>query len=145
MRRRSTFLTMIVLLMASAGCGTSDQERVEGALREWLVVNLENDHERVCALMTAEYRGERTSRTASLEDCLTEERRHATPATPSQRRAVADVEIVNVEIDGDTATAFLRRGDCTLRHTGTELRRVDGEWRYGGSIPTPGLTPRCLE
>lgn len=148
MRRRSTLLIVTLVLIAGAGCGTSDQERVEGVFKEWLVANLKNDHERVCALMTPEYRSENLAGLPkkSLEDCLAEQRRRAKPATPRQQRTVEQVQIVKLEIEGETATAYLRLRGCTLGFTGTEFRRVaNGEWRYDGPVPTNGREPRCLK
>jgi hypothetical protein len=148
MRRKSTLLTVALVLIAGGGCGTSEAERVQGVFKERLVASAENDHERVCALMTPEYRRERYSavQQTSLGDCLVEERRRATPATPRQQRSVEEVQIANVEIEGDTATAYVRLRGCTLGYTGTTFRRVaNGEWRYDGSLPSNGREPRCLK
>lgn len=148
MRRRSRLLIVTLVLIAGAGCGMSEEERVEGVLKEWLVANLENDHERVCELMTPKFRSETHSagRETSFDDCLAEQRRRASPATPRQERAVEEVQIVNVEIEGEAATAYVRLRGCTLGHSGTELRRVaNGEWRYDGPLPSNLPEPRCLE
>ena len=148
MRRRSTRLIVTLVLIAGAGCGTSHQKRIEGVYKEWLVANLKNDHERVCELMTPEYRGENLAGLPkkSFEDCLTEQRRLATPATPRQQRSVEQVQIVTVEIEGETATAYLRLRGCTLGHTAAEFRRMaNGEWRYDGPLPRTGREPRCLK
>jgi hypothetical protein len=146
MRWRSTLPLVIVVLIAG-GCGMSDEERVEDAFKAWLVANLEDDHERVCALMTPEHRDEtnRSMLQTSVENCLSEQRRQERPATPRQQRAVEEAQIANVEIEGETARAYLRLRGCTLGHTGTEFRRVaNGEWRYDGPVPSNGREPRCL-
>ena len=137
-----------LVLMAYAGCGASAEERVEHAYKDWLVANLNNDHERVCALMTPEYRGENLAGLPrkSFEDCLAEERERATPATARQRRNVEQVQIVNVKIEGETAIAYLRLRDCTLVSTAAEFRRAaNGEWLYDGPLPTTGRESRCLK
>jgi hypothetical protein len=136
--RRSTLLIVALVIAAGAGCDASDEERVQSAYKAWLVANLRNDHERVCALMTPEYRRQQ------FDDCLNQVRRRAEPATPRQKRNVEEVQVANVRIDRDTAVAYLRLRGCTS--WGSEFRRMaNGEWRYDGPLPTIGREPRCRE
>ena len=140
-------ITAVLVLIACAGCGASAEEHVERAYKDWLVANLNNDHDRVCSLMTPEYRGENVAGVPkSFEDCLAEERERATPATARQRRNVEQVQIANVKIEGEKAIAYLRLRDCTLGYTAAEFRRTaDGEWLYDGPVPTTGRETRCLD
>ena len=127
MRGLSTLLAVAFLLIAGLGCGTSESDRVEVAFKEWLVAAAEDDHERRCELTTTRHRRQAYARGragTSIEDCVAILRREETPATPRQKRNVKDVEIVNVEIDGDAATAFLRLRGCTRISTETTFRRT---------------------
>jgi hypothetical protein len=141
-------LTLTVLLLAVAGCGMSDEEHIQQVFKERLVAGLENDHERACELLSPEclHESHASLGQSSFENCLAEGRQRATPATPRQERAVAEVEVVNVTVEGDTAIAYLCLDGSTLGYTGTEFRRMqNGEWRYDGSAPTTEHEPRCIE
>src|SRR5687768_5866503 len=113
-------------MIAGTGCGTTERDHVERVFRAWLVAAAADDHERLCALMTAEYRNQEHGRggeVASVEDCVADHRRLSSPATPRQQRGAKEAEIVNIESEGDTATAFIRHRGCTHLASHTEFRQ----------------------
>ena len=90
-------------------------------------------------------------------DTMAAVRYHALPAesviglragerlTREQRERYENAEGVDVKLEGDTATARLRIGDCTLRGPLQLTRDDDGDWRIAGFDPGYGAPKsRCL-
>lgn len=100
-------------------------------------------------MTTAEHRAalaDGDQREATVGECSAAEGGDLTPATDRQKRAAAEAEVVDVRIDGDVSTAYLRLDGCTLTASGSEFRRTsDGEWRYDGTLPTSGFAARCVK
>jgi len=140
--RRSRLVAAVCLAVALAlgGCGATDEERIASVHEEYLAANAAKDHRRICELTTPEHRSERADHErpeAPIAVCVEHQiDTNSAPATPRQKRAVREVEVVDVNVDGDRAWASLRlRGRA---YPPAEFSRMpDGEWRYDGAAPAP--------
>jgi hypothetical protein len=133
---------MLVLLVV--GCGPSGADRVASAFKQRLEAATARDYYRYCELTSAEERRELTGQGTGLSVCtdVTRRRESERAITERQRDAVERVEVVNVSIDGDHATAYLRLDGCTS--WGSNFRRASlGRWQYDGSLPV-GHVPSCV-
>jgi hypothetical protein len=121
-----------MLMLLLVGCGPSGADRVASAYKERLAAATARDYYRYCERTSAEQRRELTGQGAGLSVCADVMRRRESERviTEYQREAVERVEVVDVRIDGDRATAFLPLEGCTS--WGSSFRRP----AWGGGTTT---------
>lgn len=140
MRPGLAIFALALVLLGAAVLARSSQSSVEDTYRGWLQGHVDRDAERICTLTAPELRD------GGMPGCVAAYRESLTPDIARRWQVIADVAVVDVHVDGDSATATLRSGSCTLAFWTTEFRRSSGgEWRYGGIQVTNGLGPPCLE
>jgi len=159
------FLRMIpiALLAATAlavgGCGGDDdegggstggggqEEQVRGAVQGYLTAVAEGDGDAACDLLSAASRAtvEQLAEQVDAEGCVEAFENAVAQAEvdpEAAREALNDLEIADVEIDGDRATVSIRRDGA--EESGA-LVREDGAWRVdiGGADarPEPATAP----
>jgi ketosteroid isomerase-like protein len=121
MRRPLTAFLLAAAIAGLGACGESDQEQAREVVQDYAEARESQDFERICDLYSEEF-------TASLgtEDC---------PAFVQEQSAGADgtetVEVVDVQVKGDTATADLDVSGEAQEESRVRvlLKREDDDWR----------------
>jgi hypothetical protein len=107
------------LVLTLAGCGESDQERIQQVVRDYARASTTGDAETACGLTAPEMFADVPGSTC--EDFVRHNSRPGGYGQQAGRRQAAGEYVV--EIDGDRATAE----GHNLGIFG--LRRIDGEWK----------------
>jgi len=128
-----------VLLAAAAlavGCGSSDdsdpEDEITNAVTDYYVALAQRDGEKACSLLT-EMQRTRRDQDGGCEKAVADEDKNLMPSSLEAE----DVEVVDIQVDGDSARAGARiSARLTRPPEGPEertlesitLKRVDGEW-----------------
>ena len=120
MTPRSTAATVAILLALAGGCGASEEERVEEAVREYNAGFAEGDGKKACSRLSRGFK-------AQIPNCdrFVAELSKADPSGASSKR-LAEAEY-EVQIDGNRATAE------NAELGSFELVEEDGEWRISSA------------
>jgi hypothetical protein len=99
----------VIVVLAVAACGASEEEQVEQVVRDYNTALGEGDVDLACSLFAEEYwSGKKIGCREFVE-----------ARSPT---GVTGAGIVDVQVDGDSATA---RGST---HGDLGLRKIDGDW-----------------
>jgi len=123
MRRR--VLVAVAAACLLAGCGDSaDEDAVRAALTEYTTAMLAGDGAKACARMTPELQEFVTNAYPEARDC-----KAAVAAIDDHVSAAGgEIEIDDIEVDGDSASALVSSGD-EGRGSRQFLRKLSGSWR----------------
>ena len=119
---------MAIAALALAGCGQSDEESAEAAVRDFVRATNDGDPAACDRLVTARYLEKSTGRKGE----------EATRICREQLKTLGGAEITiegieGVEVDGDRAQVTVRLNTGQLRETRViSLVREDDEWRLDG-------------
>jgi ketosteroid isomerase-like protein len=128
----SRLLTLLLAAVALAACGGDEPEDVEQVIRDWAKASNEHDAKAFCNDYVTQEFAERVS--GATGDNAREQCEKLVEVTrPGLRITILDVR--DVEIEGDEATAIVRRqitgggpSDQSFR-----LEKEDGEFRISSS------------
>ena len=141
--RSSNTIARIAVAACAAvllGCGASDEERVAEAVAAYPRALAARDAEAACDALSRDARAQ----VGADETCDTLQR-VGERLTPEQRQRYERASGVDVEVSGDSASARLRIGDCTLRAPLELVRDGDGDWRIAQFAAGPySRGSRCL-
>lgn len=148
-------LALLVAASLAPGCGTSDEDAVKTAVRDYFAAFAEADGQRACDFLSAaakrdlaNYAAEQLPEVGSVQCAeVTEQVVELTDEDALKR--LEDVEVTSVEIDGDTATAEIVGATQTAN-----LEKIDGDWKIaeldfgnpsGASVPDQEEAPPAAE
>jgi cyclophilin family peptidyl-prolyl cis-trans isomerase len=118
---------LLALSAVAAGCGTSDEDKVKSVLQDYNAALVDGDGKKACDLFTAD--GQKKL-AASLEalvpaaktsDCAQLVRDVSATITDENGKRIKDIQIKNVKIKGDKASA--------LSGVETQLAKNGGDWK----------------
>ena len=107
-------------LVAFAGCGGGGPE---DAIKDFAEAVKDGDGEKACDLTTGEFK-----ETLGGDQC----KDNLEGLSDDQKDELGDVEVSDVEEDGDEATAKVKGGDDDDESEVT-LKKEDGDWKISGS------------
>jgi hypothetical protein len=121
--RSVTAALCVVLVVAGAGCGQSDQEKARDAVQDYVDARNDEDFERVCELYADSFKEQ-----LGADDC---------PAFVEEQTAgleAQDLEIVSVRVNEERAIAELDAAGESGAPTriGLVLEEQDGDWKITG-------------
>jgi hypothetical protein len=134
-RRAALVLALVGVAVAASGCGeASDSEQVKATVMTYLHAVADGDGQRACDQLTGEQ--VRALATMAVErvpelgatSCVEIVRSLAQQIGSDEKATMRSADVFDVSITGDTATAFVRRGQPI------ELRHVAGAWLISGGI-----------
>ena len=138
-------MLLIWLTLALSACGQSDAEQVQSAFKRYLEAAASGDHREFCELQTLaerdnglgyQDRHDWSKSEATVANCAAARTRGTPVVTQRQKDNVERVRVVDIEVRGDTAVAYLRLDGCTLEDSGARFVRTDDRWLFDGSLPT---------
>ena len=122
MRRTLTAIACLAAVALVVGCGESDQEQAREVAQDYVDASNGDDFDRICELYSDSFKEQ-----LATPDC---------PAFVQEQSSGADseIELVEVRVNGDRATADLdsvseQEGPARI---GLQLERQDDEWRISG-------------
>ena len=129
-RRALALAGALIVGVSVSGCGSSDEEQVRGAVRDYFAAVVDGDWDRACELSATEVRadleridgGTTCERAMDLAYRLDERGRR-------QLRERFAFEVVAVRVEGDRARVRLREALTPDGEPTAELRREEGDWR----------------
>lgn len=126
--RAPTTVLLAAVVLALVACGAkSNEEQIDSTVRSFFAALQEKNVEKFCDAIVYTAPGR-------CEDVIT-------AAALGSDGALRDIEVTDIEVDGDTATAKVRATseDGTKMSEDATFRRVDGTWKIefegGGEGP----------
>jgi hypothetical protein len=136
--RGKELLALSALLIALAGCGASDEERVTATIKRFNQAAAEGDGKKACEQLTPAARATGGLRCEAVIDQL------GRLGGEAAKRRLAAVEVRNVRVNGNTATAEAQiptQNPTTLQLEKIPYRALkwlDGEWKVAALGAGPG-------
>jgi hypothetical protein len=113
-------------LAAFAGCGPFGGDSPEDVIKDFSEAVADGDGEKACDLVTDEYREQELGG----DQCEEQVEQGAEAASDEELDRLRDIEVSDVEEDGDKATAKVKaEGEDEDE---VELEKVDGDWKLSG-------------
>lgn len=129
MRRASLLLALIALAACASG---SDEEQIEGVVREHLSGIEGGNGEQACSALSGPYQ-DQFLRDQYEGGCEARVEKYWDDLSEEERQAFNETEITKVELDGDQK-AFARTKSPTphenfVADVAFNMRKLDGEWK----------------
>jgi hypothetical protein len=121
MRLVLTTAVCMAALAAAIGCGQSDEQQARDVVQDYVDARADGDYGRVCELYSHSFK-QQLATGGNCEAFVEEQSSGAEPA---------ELEVVDVRVHGDRATADLDavgESGAPIR-IGLELERQDDDWR----------------
>ena len=118
-----------VLLLAVAGCGDSEEDRVKETLDTYFEAFVDSEGDKACELLSDEARRDVVRQVGSqvgTKSCGDAMDRVRATLDAESVDALEAAEVQRVQIDGDRATVTL---ETDGRSTDAQMERVGGDWR----------------
>ena len=132
----STCAAIGMAALAIAGCGASDEEQIRAVAKEFLRLDVQENAERVCELMTPRAEAQSTAIVGGGE-CVRALRKTESSDDPPPSPAAVDKASLKLRDD---------RAVLVLEGRGMGLRKVDGDWRLDNMFnPSLDERPRRLD
>jgi hypothetical protein len=122
------FLIAAVAALALAGCGGGSEGDVRGAIEGYMSALADGDGDEACSHLSGEMK-RRLADAAGNGSCPEVVEMLAENFGEDDKSKLKDVEVVDIKIKGDTATAGVKGGDSTA-----ELTKTDGDWLISGGF-----------
>jgi hypothetical protein len=121
--QRARLCALAVLsAVAAAGCGVSDEERVESTVEHFYRAAAQGDGRGACGQLSPAARS-----APGAAQCEVSIEQLGEIGGPEAKRRIASVDVIDTKVDGDTATT---RAQIPGQTPGTlQLRRISGEWK----------------
>jgi len=123
----------VVALVAGCGAGNPDEEKIESTIKGYLAAFADHDGDKICSYLTDDARKAMLRRVKSLAnkpDCNTIAS-ITTDIDQEQLDRLKDVQVADIKITGDTATA--RPTLAGEKAEEATLRRVGDDWKLDNS------------
>ena len=121
--QRARLCALAVLsAVAAAGCGVSDEERVESTVEHFYRAAAQGDGRGACGQLSSAARS-----APGAAQCEVSIEQLGEIGGPEAKRRIASVDVIDTKVDGDTATTRAQipgQTPVTL-----QLRRIHGEWK----------------
>jgi hypothetical protein len=124
-----TTLAVLALVLGLAGCGgeTTEEDKVRSALVDFSRALADADGDKACKLMTDEFKLLFAGNTdTNAKDCSAAVRTAAAALDKPTADALRAVEVTDVKITGETATAKVARSQGV--NDTQPLRKLSGKW-----------------
>lgn len=125
--RLSCLAVFALAALAGAGCGESEEEKVQTAVKDYAAALRDKDFDKACEGLSERSREqvEQAGAQAGGGDCPAILKQVADTGSLGGIPKPDDVEFESVEVDGDTAAVEIKGGDAPA-----QLRKQDGEWKF---------------
>lgn len=121
-------MLVALVALAAAGCGSSDEDKVEDAVIEYVDAVAEGDGSKACEQLTTE-----AQEAVAGGDCAERVERLSANLSEGQRNAFAEAEVIEVTIDGDQGSARLTTPDQPEddpdAYGVVPVEKQDGDWK----------------
>ena len=138
MSMRSAALNLVVAFaLFGVALANSDRQHVVDTYRAYVQAIADRDASEVCRITRSDASASGESARSAVADCVTYYERDGGNSAENARRwqPLLDARVVDVDVDGDWASATLRAGGCTLPILDVECHRGDdGHWRLAGRV-----------
>jgi hypothetical protein len=124
--RLSCLAVFAFAALAGAGCGESEEEKVQTAVKDYAAALRDKDFDKACEGLSERSRKQVEQAGAQAGgDCPAILKQVADTGSLGGIPKPDDVEFESVEVDGDTAAVEIKGGDAPA-----QLRKQDGEWKF---------------
>ena len=111
-------------MLALAGCGESDEDQIKTQVDTLYAAVADGDGEAACEVVTEE--AKKQSEESEDKSCAQAIEDGAKELNDDQRERLANIEISEVKVDGDSATVTVKSGDDEEQ---LNLKKEDDEWK----------------